>query len=103
MKMCFIFAIVLMGGGTSIMFAQSAKPTVKFSAALRAELAKMVEEDQRLRSVANPTYEEWEQIERVDRTNTKRMKEIIAEHGWPGRSLIGEVGRLQCVAASAAQ
>jgi hypothetical protein len=28
----------------------------------------------------------------VDRDNTARMKEIIAEHGWPGVTLVGDDG-----------
>ena len=36
--------------------------------------------------------EEILQCERVDTANTARMKEIIAQYGWPGRSLVGEDG-----------
>ena len=29
---------------------------------------------------------------RVDVANTDRLREIVDEHGWPGRSLVGEEG-----------
>ena len=31
-----------------------------------------------------------ERVAAADKANTKRLKEIIEEHGWPGRSLVGE-------------
>jgi hypothetical protein len=31
-------------------------------------------------------------LETIDLNNTKRMKEIIGKHGWPGRSLVGKDG-----------
>lgn len=33
-----------------------------------------------------------EEIERLDRRNTDRLKEIVAEYGWPGRTLVGHRG-----------
>jgi hypothetical protein len=33
-------------------------------------------------------------MEEVHRQNTQRLKEIIAEHGWPGRTLVGEDGMI---------
>jgi hypothetical protein len=36
-------------------------------------------------SLADP-----EAMERVDRDNTAALKRIVAEHGWPGRTLVGE-------------
>ena len=32
------------------------------------------------------------EMQAVDAKHTTRMKEIIAKHGWPGRSLVGEDG-----------
>jgi hypothetical protein len=32
------------------------------------------------------------ELEKVDRDNTARMREIVAQHGWPTRSLVGEDG-----------
>jgi hypothetical protein len=31
----------------------------------------------------------WETQNDVDRRNVQRLKEIVAVHGWPGRSLVG--------------
>lgn len=70
---------------------------------LAAELARMAEEDQRARrgvsapdasALADP--DEWwrrtMEMNRVDVANTDRLREIVDEHGWPGRSLVGEEG-----------
>jgi len=35
-----------------------------------------------------------DEMHTVDAANTKRLKEIVAEHGWPGRSLVGRDGAL---------
>src|SRR5687767_455451 len=32
----------------------------------------------------------WEVQDEIDRRNMKRLEEIIQEHGWPGKSLVGE-------------
>lgn len=34
------------------------------------------------------------QMEEVHRRNAEQLKTIIAEHGWPGRSLVGEDGAM---------
>jgi hypothetical protein len=34
----------------------------------------------------------FEKIEEIDRKNTARLKEIMANHGWPGKSLVGRDG-----------
>jgi hypothetical protein len=63
---------------------------------LRRELAAMADEDQRIRRLAtgldrlpDDLAAEWELI---DRRNTARFVEIVAEHGWPGRGLVGDDG-----------
>jgi hypothetical protein len=33
-----------------------------------------------------------EHLQAVDAANTARMKRIVAERGWPGRSLVGDDG-----------
>jgi hypothetical protein len=63
--------------------------------ALRRELLERAGQDraarQRLRR--GHDMEQWKQIiEPVDRANTARLREIVAEHGWPGRQLAGEDG-----------
>lgn len=68
---------------------------------LAAELARMAAEDQRVRQP--PAGAEREFVirvdartrmegQRVDVANTARLREIISQHGWPGRSLVGEDG-----------
>lgn len=80
--------------------------------ALRIELLDREKEDQSARAVmmkwmqgkridgraitAPKLVAEFDQIgraiEKADRKNTERMKEIVAEHGWPGKSLVGMDG-----------
>jgi hypothetical protein len=60
---------------------------------LRAELLERADRDQAARRSLPPGHalEQWEQIvEPVDRANTARLREIVAEHGWPGCRLVGE-------------
>lgn len=79
--------------------------------ALQSELLKMGEEDQKVRAslhkvklppeltMGEEDHEaklppellnnSWELLE-TDRRNMKRLEEIIQEHGWPGKSLVGE-------------
>ena len=74
--------------------------SIDIRALLSHELLAMRNRDQRARdhltvkSAFNQpiTPEDICQGERVDAENTARMKEIIAQHGWPGRSLVGEEG-----------
>src|SRR5689334_25247508 len=59
--------------------------------ALRRELLSMVDGDQSVRQGFGSQMEP-EQVARmqaVDAKRTARMKAIIAEHGWPGRYLVG--------------
>lgn len=64
---------------------------------LRFELMSMETRDQTIRSNltlhgllgTSPTPEAATQAEFVDRVHTARMKEIIAEYGWPGHNLVG--------------
>lgn len=69
---------------------------------LAAELARMAAEDQRIRrplkgsarKMVRPLDEKRGMMEfrRVDGENTERLRRILAEHGWPGKSLVGEQG-----------
>src|SRR5579884_821898 len=72
----------------------SAEP--KRDEALRQELLRMMKEDQDAREEAikaapgdSPALRK---MVAVDRKNTARMKEILAKHGWPGKSLVGDDG-----------
>lgn len=65
--------------------------------ALSRELIAMAEEDaaarERLVQAGELDANEYHPIMRaVHEKNNRRVKEIIAEHGWPGISLVGEDG-----------
>lgn len=90
-------------------FAQTSD-TLAQNEALRRELLKMQEEDQRHREeiqeieIDNATLppEEkkkrlealWEKQAEADKRNMKRLTEIIEQYGWPGKSLVGKDGSL---------
>jgi hypothetical protein len=62
---------------------------------LARELLAMEQRDQEARSRATKAVvlkdsDIGAEILRVDRANTKRLKEITDEFGWPGRTLVGE-------------
>jgi hypothetical protein len=61
---------------------------------LRDELLRMVEEDQAARRAAAATnFKDPAALERmkvIDVRNTARMKQIIAQEGWPTKTLVGE-------------
>jgi hypothetical protein len=60
--------------------------------ALGKELLACAGRDQAARELMRHEHDmqQWRQIvEPVDRASTARLKEIIAEHGWPGHQLVG--------------
>jgi len=62
---------------------------------LHTELLERAHRDQAARKSLPPASraEQWEQaIAPVDRDNTARMREIVAEYGWPGQTLAGADG-----------
>jgi hypothetical protein len=63
---------------------------------LRRELLSMRKEDVRVRAeiIKNSSLFDGyhPRMEEVHVRNASRLKTIIAEHGWPGRSLVGEDG-----------
>jgi hypothetical protein len=73
---------------------------VQVDIALAAELGRMAAEDQSIRTPpANPTefvrimsVAERMEAARIDVANSDRLRAIIAEHGWPGRALVGDEG-----------
>lgn len=94
MKSRLALGFLLLSLAATPCFAQSNK-------ALQNELLKMGEEDQKGRASLHEAKlppEElktlWEKQEKTDRKNMKRLEEIIQEHGWPGKSLVGEDGAL---------
>ncbi len=64
--------------------------------ALRAELLERVEVDQeaRRRWLADRAGVDLAEVDlgAVDRENTAWLRAVVDEHGWPGRSLVGEDG-----------
>jgi hypothetical protein len=56
---------------------------------LRAELLHRAERDQAARGMPEP---EWETVASVDADNLAWLKEVVAEVGWPDRSMVGEDG-----------
>jgi hypothetical protein len=85
-----LFCVVIMGAvgcgeSNSASNTPSAPPTVAFNKALHDELMTMFEEDQATRMKG--------QVDVVgDEERTERLKEIIAEYGWPTFDLVGEDG-----------
>ncbi|MFL6209813.1 MAG: DUF6624 domain-containing protein [Pyrinomonadaceae bacterium] len=63
---------------------------------LRQRLLAMAEEDQRIRSELAATGELFKgyhpRMEEVHRRNAQALTDVIAEHGWPGKSLVGADG-----------
>ncbi|GEM_PF-522232 len=63
--------------------------------ALRLELLQMQKEDQTARIKAETAHGDhalFAEVERIDAKNTARMKEIVKQHGWPGKRLVGTDG-----------
>lgn len=58
--------------------------------ALRRELLERFQRDQAALKAAGYEYTDASKVVRSE--NNARMKEIIAAHGWPGKSMIGEDG-----------
>ena len=56
---------------------------------LRVELLHRSEQDQALRCMPEP---DWEIVATVDADNLAWLKEVVAEVGWPGQSMVGEAG-----------
>lgn len=65
---------------------------------LRRELLAMRKEDLRVRAEtiqASSVYEGYNrQMEAVHNRNAERLKQLVGEYGWPGRSLVGEDGMI---------
>jgi hypothetical protein len=62
---------------------------------LRRELLAMAEEGQRLQTqlmADSSVGDGYHPRKEVHDRNAVRLTEIIADHGWPGRSLVGEDG-----------
>ena len=68
--------------------------TLGSSPALRDELAAMVKPDQatRQKRPSEMTKSDFDLMLKTDAAHEQRMREIIAQFGWPGRSLVGAEG-----------
>ena len=66
----------------------------RHDAALRHELLAMCEVDQKVRQSfgSHMSAETVAEMQAVDAKHTSRMRVIVAKHGWPGRSLVGDDG-----------
>lgn len=64
--------------------------------ALARELRAMAEKDQDARNQdiasGNRSPQAWARVERVDRANLARVKQMIRQHGWPTGADIGDQG-----------
>jgi hypothetical protein len=93
---CFVFVAAAACVGVLRAERETASLTDKEKEALRQELAAMVKEDQDARmamiQAKAADAKLLKQVEEIDTKNTKRLKEIIAKIGWPGKSLVGEEG-----------
>lgn len=58
---------------------------------LAAELRRRAARDQEART-AHVVGGDWTEVAAVDADNTAWLKGVIAEHGWPGTSLVGKAG-----------
>jgi hypothetical protein len=55
----------------------------------RAELLRRAEQDKVTRAEPEP---DWDTVASVDADNLTWLKNVVAEVGWPGRSMVGENG-----------
>jgi hypothetical protein len=102
-----VLILILFGSGCcTLVFAQSSDSTPTLNKALQKELVKMGEDDQKYRAEwqarmtkmpassrtdpSNDSLALMKKQEEIDKKNLRRLNEIIKQHGWPGRSLVGE-------------
>src|SRR5262245_51144374 len=93
----------------SVAHAEDKPDSGKIETALRDELKKRVKEDQDARFAMLKSTQRSQQtdpgkakqqddarlankVNETDAANTKWLKEVVAKHGWPGKSLVGAAG-----------
>lgn len=59
---------------------------------LRVELLRRAHADQQARARWQSGETDWHDVAIIDADNTRWLAALIAEHGWPGRSLAGHDG-----------
>lgn len=84
---CWIAALLLL----FIAGCETSRSGPAFNDALRRELLEMRDADQRVRSAAFHATN-FHGILAVDSRHLGRLKEIVDQYGWPGKSLVGEDG-----------
>lgn len=72
-------------------FLKESETHTMFRADLANELHRRADTDQRARHRCIQTGEH-ENLARIDAENTAWIKTVLAEHGWPGTTLVGEQG-----------
>lgn len=97
-----ILLIALLAAAASTLPAGDPKPAAVKQPELRAELIERAAADQRARmslfaaSAAPAQQARVDQLtveaRRVDSENRTRLEQIVAQHGWPGRALVGDDG-----------
>jgi hypothetical protein len=91
---CLVAVLVIIPVINADTTASSAASTAnkRLNSALRDELLSMTVEDQavRVKHVDQFTDEDRKRMSEVDTKHEERMKAIVTQHGWPGRSLVGD-------------
>lgn len=78
--------------------AQEASRSAVKEPALRRELLRRVEQDQAIRNeliskgIEHPDKALIARMQAIDTANTKRVRAIVRQYGWPSRQLVGEDG-----------
>lgn len=91
---CLFFSLVLAGS-------PAGAQTIQTEENVRSELERMYAADQRYRGKADSVRKRyghdsrevrllWQRQSRLDSLNMVRLEEIIADHGWPERSVFGD-------------
>src|SRR5262245_23963491 len=85
----------LVFSANGLAFAADPPANAPTNEALRSELLAMRDADQQARDNARRAggIDALLKVrQEVDVPNTRRMKEIVAKHGWPGKTLVGDDG-----------
>jgi hypothetical protein len=78
--------------GTPVSPATSSAGGSRLNPVLRDEVLAMTVDDQavRVKPIDQFNREERQRMSAVDKKHEERMKAIVAQYGWPGRSLVGD-------------
>lgn len=98
--LCVILAALPMRGQEAAKAAPAEAPSAEAIASIRAELEAMRETDQKYRLEvielekklgrdAPEVKAAWDKQKKIDTHNIRRLEEIVAQHGWPGKTQYG--------------